>query len=88
MPTITGLPAAIGSALIPGGAAGAHKVPGHLQPGDTLLSVDHITAGTPPTRADRTAEFSISATEAGVVENDGGTDTSDDWLHVLWVKAE
>ena len=47
----------VGCALIPGGAIGEHQVPGNLVPGDTLLSVEHITEGTPPTRVDRTAEF-------------------------------
>lgn len=90
MSTITGFATAVGCALINGGVAGEHVVPGNLVPGDTLLSVEHITAGTPPTRVDRTAEFSISATKAGVIENDPeeGTDTEGDWLHVLWAKAE
>lgn len=90
MPTIAGFPTPIGCALIPGGPAGTFQVPGNLMPGDTLLSVEHITQGTPPTRVDRTAEFTISASTAGTIENDPdeGTDTSGDHLHVLWAKAE
>lgn len=88
MPTITGFATAVGCAMIRGGVAGEHAVPGNLEPGDTLLSVEHITAGTPPTRVDRTAEFTISATKAGVVDNALGTDTTGGWLHVLWAKAE
>lgn len=87
MPTISGWPAPIGCAMIPGGPVGEHNVPGSLAPGDTLLSVEHVTLGTPPTRVDRTAEFSISATKGGVVENDT-TDTTGDFLHVLWSKTE
>jgi hypothetical protein len=87
MPTITGLSVPVGCALIPGGPVGEHQVPGNLVPGDTLLSVEHITEGAPPTRADITAEFTISATDAGVIENTT-TDTTGDFLHVLWAKAE
>lgn len=87
MPTISGFSKAVGCALIPGGAIGEHQVSGSLEPGDTLLSVEHITDGTPPTRVDRTAEFSISATKAGVVENTT-TDTTGGFLHVLWAKPE
>ncbi|AEQ50759.1 hypothetical protein KKY_720 [Pelagibacterium halotolerans B2] len=55
-----------------------------------MLSVEHITPGTPPTRVDRTAEFSIHATKGGVIENDPeeGTDTTGDFLHVLWSRHE
>lgn len=88
MPTITGFATPVGCAMIPGNVAGEHKVPGNLKPGDTLLSVEHISAGTPPTRVDRTAEFIISATKAGVISNVAGTNTTGAWLHVTWAKAE
>lgn len=87
MPTIAGFSKPIGCSLIPGGPIGEHKVNGNLKPGDTLLSVEHITDGTPPTRVDRTAEFSIHATKAGVVENTT-TVTTGGFLHVLWSKVE
>ncbi|OLF81268.1 hypothetical protein AWH62_00920 [Maricaulis sp. W15] len=87
MTTISGFSVATGCCLIPGGAAGEHAVHGNLTPGDTLLSVEHIVDGSPPTRTDRTAEFSIHATKAGVVENTT-TDTTGDFLHVLWAKSE
>ncbi|MEO9612627.1 MAG: hypothetical protein ABJG86_09760 [Nitratireductor sp.] len=87
MPTITGFSRPVGCALIPGGPVGEHLVPGALQPGDTLLSVEHITDGTPPTRVDRTAEFSITAGRAGSVTNDT-TDTTGGFLHVLWARSE
>lgn len=87
MGTISGFTKAVGCALIPGGAIGEHQVQGNIEPGDTLLSVEHITDAAPPTRVDRTAEFSISATKAGVVENTT-TDTTGGYLHVLWAKAE
>lgn len=88
MSTIVGFPVPVGCAMIPGGPAGEHKVPGNIVPSDTLLSVEHVTAGIPPTRVDRTAEFSISATTAGVIENLAGTDTTGTFLHVLWAKSE
>lgn len=87
MPTIEGISSPIGCDLIPGGPVGEHKVKGNIAPGDTLLSVEHITDGTPPTRVDRTAEFSIHATEAGKIQNTT-TDTTGDHLHVLWSKSE
>lgn len=87
MPTISGFSKAVGCALIPGGAIGEHQVPGDIEPGDTLLSVEHITDGAPPTRVDRTAEFSISATKHGVISNIT-TITTGGFLHVLWAKAE
>jgi len=87
MPTITGFSVPVGCALIRGGAIGEHQVPGSIEPGDTLLSVEHITDGAPPTRVDRTAEFSISATKAGVIQNTT-TVTTGGFLHVTWAKAE
>lgn len=87
MPTISGYPAAVGCALVPGGAVGEVAVPGSLKPSDTLLSVEHIVAGTPPTRTDITAECSNSATKGGVIET-SSTDTTGDFLHVLWSKTE
>jgi hypothetical protein len=87
MPTISGFSVPVGSAFIPGGAIGEHQVPGNLKPADTLLSIEHITDGSPPTRVDRTAEFSIHATKGGVIENTT-TDTTGGFLHVLWASAE
>lgn len=87
MPTISGLSKPMGCDLIPGGPVGEHVVSGNLTPGDTLISVEHITDGTPPTRVDRTAEFSIHPTEANKVVNTT-TDTTGTHLHVLWAKAE
>lgn len=90
MPTISGFSRPVGCALIPGGEAGEHKVPGSLKPGDTLLSVEHITDDERPTREDITEEFDISETEAGVIINDDveGTDTTGGFLHVLWASHE
>lgn len=87
MPTISGFSTPVGCALIAGGPVGEHSVPGSLKPGDTLLSVEHITDGTPPTREDITAEFTISATKAGTIENTT-TDTTGAHLHVLWSSTE
>ena len=87
MGTISGFSGAVGCCLIPGGPVGEHVVQGNLVPGDTLLSVEHITDGAPPTRVDRTAEFAITAGKDNVIENDT-TDTTGDFLNVLWAKAE
>lgn len=87
MPTITGFSTPVGCELIPGGPIGEHEVNGNLGPNDTLLSVEHITDGTPPTRADITAEFSIHATKGGVIVNTT-TDTTGGFLHILWSKVE
>lgn len=87
MPTISGFSSPVGCALIEGGPIGEHAVPGKIKPGDTLLSVEHITDGTPPTRVDRTDEFSIHATKGGVIENTT-TDTTGQFLHVLWSSNE
>ncbi|MBB5987443.1 SGNH/GDSL hydrolase family protein [Sphingobium lignivorans] len=84
--SITGFPFPIGHALIPGGAAGEHVVPGHLKPGDTLLHVRDITNGTPPSAVDRTAEFAVSTTKAGVIVNTT-TNTSGRFLSVLWASG-
>lgn len=87
MGTITGFSRPIGAALINGGAIGEHAVPGNMKPGDVLLSVEHITDGNPPTRVNRTAEFTIHATKGGTIVNTT-TDTTGDFLHALWASEE
>lgn len=87
MPTISGFSRPVGCALVPGGPVGEHQVQGSLKPGDTLLSVEHITDANPPTRVDRTTEFSIHATKGGVVVNTT-TNTTGGFLHVLWASSE
>lgn len=87
MPTISGLSVPIATAVIPGGVAGAHAVPGGLKPADTLLAVLHVENG--PPRAvveDLTAEFAITAGAAGSVTNTT-TDTTGDFLVVVWAAA-
>jgi hypothetical protein len=76
----------VGRAVIPGGAAGAHTVPGHLAPGDTLIAVQHVSDDL-VTNTDLVGEFSITAGTEGVIDNTGGTDTTGDALIVVWVKA-
>ena len=83
---IIGFTVPIGSALIPGGAIGEHEVPGDIGPGDTLLSVTHITDGAPPVPVDVTAEFSITAGKGGTIQNTT-TITTGDFLLVAWAKA-
>lgn len=86
MPIINGFSVPLEDALIPGGAVGAHAVPGNLEPGDTLVAVLHLTDGPPALAADLTAEFSITAGKAGSVTNTT-TDTTGDFLLVVWAKA-
>jgi len=62
-------------------------VPGGIVDGDTLLAVLHVTDGPPAVAADLTAEFSITVGAAGSVTNTT-TDTSGDFLLVVWAKAE
>ncbi len=87
MPTVTGYPMPVGCCLINGGPVGEHQVRGKIKPGDTLLSVEDITPGTPPTRVDRTGEFSIHPTKGGTIVNTT-TNTTGRYLHVLWHSAE
>jgi len=85
---ITGLSVPIETALIHGGPIGAHAVPGNIVDGDTLLAVLHIEEGTPPdVAADLTAEFTITANKGGSITNTT-TDTTGDFLLVVWAKAE
>lgn len=85
--TLEGFSVSVGTALIPGGAIGAHQVPGSIEPGDTLLSVLHLTDGPPAVAADLTAEFSITAGAAGSITNTT-TNTAGGFLLVAWAKAE
>ncbi|RVQ76122.1 hypothetical protein [Sinorhizobium medicae] len=87
MPTISGFSKPVGCELIPGGPAGEHRLQGAIGPDDTLLSVEHVTDTSPPTRADITAEFSIHADKGGVIVNTT-TDTTGGFLHVLWARSE
>lgn len=86
MPTLSGVSVTIKSAVIPGGIVGEFKVPGALKPGDTLLSVVEVTDGAPPTKVDRTAEFSITAGKSGTIQNTT-TVTTGKYLVVVWAKA-
>lgn len=87
MPTLSGLSKTIGTAVVPGGAIGEIKVPGKLNPSDTLLAVEMITEGTPFTRTDLTAEFSITAGKGGTIQNTT-TNTTGKALVVIWARAD
>lgn len=87
MGIITGLSRRTGCAQIPGGVVGEHSVPGNLKPGDALLSVLHITDGSPPTAVSRTGEFSITAGKGGSITNTT-TNTTGGFLHVIWASAD
>lgn len=73
------------TAVIAGGAAGAHTVTG-ITTDDTLVSVHHYTPGSASTYADLTSEFSISAADA--IDNTGGTSTASDTLVVTYERKE
>jgi len=88
MPTISGFPRPISTAIVPGAPAGSHDVPGALAAGDTLLAVTRVTDADPPVASDLTAEFSIPASTAKTIDNAAGTDTSGDFLVVTWAKGE
>lgn len=85
--TLSGFPRTIATAIVPGGAAGNHQVPGDLQAGDDLISVRHVS-GDLVTNADLTAEFTIPAGSNATINNAAGTVTTGDFLVVTWAKAE
>lgn len=81
--TVRGLPRAIAVTVIPGGAAGDHLLDGHLPAsGSLLLSVRQVAAAFANNGTDRTAEFSI--TGLNKINNNGGTDTTNDFLVVTY----
>lgn len=68
---------------ISGGAAGNHTVTG-IKTTDKLISVMHWTPTT-LVPAQLLSEFSITA--AGTINNTGGTDTTGDFLVVMYLSA-
>lgn len=87
MTTISGFPRPISTAVIPGAAAGNHAVPGGINAGDDLISVRHLSADL-VTNADLTAEFTIPAGTAGIIDNALGTATTGGFLLVSWAVEE
>lgn len=85
--TLSGFPRPIATAIVPGGAAGNHKVVGDLRAGDSLISVRHVSADL-VTNADLTAQFTIPAASNATINNAAGTDTTGNFLIVTWAKAE
>jgi len=83
------LAGAVKTTVIAGGTAGDHTITG-IATGDALRAVLQLDftldEGSPNTRtwapADLTSEFSVSA--ADTTNNDGGTDTSDSVLVVVY----
>lgn len=67
---------------IAGDVAGDHTVAG-VGASDTLVSVVRVTAA--GAYSVITSEFTVDA--ANTLNNDAGTDTSDDILHVEWIQA-
>lgn len=75
----------IAIAVIDGGAAGDHTVPGPLNAADDLISVRHLTVDF-VTNADITAEFTITGPE--LVNNAAGTDTTGDFIVLTWAEGD
>lgn len=84
MITAPGWTRAIGYAIIPGGAAGDHTVPGPINADADLLAVKHVSADL-VTLADITTEFTIDA--ANLINNDLGTATTGAFLLVVWAEG-
>ena len=83
--TIRDLPRLVSVTVVPGGAAGAHRVDGNITTGDVLLSVRRVS-DTMSVNADLTAQFTIAG--EGLLDNAGGTVTTGDWLVITYAKAE
>ncbi|MEL6485876.1 MAG: hypothetical protein AAFQ13_01850 [Pseudomonadota bacterium] len=87
MSTISGFSRRTGFAIIPGGEAGEHAVPGNIKAGDTLVAAIQLTDADPPVPTNRLSEFSIPASSEGLVENTT-TDTTGDFVCLVWVSEE
>ena len=94
-PKSSGIIPRVRFALLDGGSAGDHTLAGITEGEDLLLSlwVVNLTlseAGPNTTLAwspvDLLSEFSISADDT--INNDGGTDTSNDMLFIVWYDAD
>ena len=82
MITAPGWERAIGTMIVPGAVAGDVTLPGgSLVAADDLLNVTHLTADL-VTLADLTSEFTTEG--AKLINNDAGTDSSGDFLLVVW----
>ena len=84
MITAPGWTRSIGTAIVPGATAGDHAVPGPINLDDNLLAVKHVSADL-VTLADLTAEFTLDG--ANLINNDAGTDTTGEFLLVVWVEG-
>lgn len=84
MITAPGWTRAIGTAIVPGAAAGDVTVPGPINAADTLVSVHHVSADL-VTNTDLTAEFTIDG--ANLINNALGTSSAGAFLLVVWVQA-
>ncbi len=82
--TAPGFTRSIGTAMITGGTAGDHVVPGPLNLDDNLLAVRHVSADL-VTNADILSEFTLDG--ANLINNAAGTDTTGDFLLVVWAEG-
>lgn len=80
-----GWPYPVAVAVVPGGAAGNHTVFDNIDTGDTLIAVVHCSANL-VTKTDITSEFTI--TSAGVINNAAGTNTTGNFLVVVWRQVQ
>jgi hypothetical protein len=86
MTSVFGFPFNAARVVMPGGPAGAHKLPGgFMRPDATLLDVRHLSADL-QTNADLTSEFEVWPDADNTIINPGGTDTTDDFLLVVWAQ--
>ncbi len=79
--TADGFRGPVGATVIPGGSAGDHTVPGSINTDDELVAVKHVSDDL-VTNAELLAEFSI--TSANTINNTAGTDTTGNFLVVVW----
>lgn len=83
--TAEGWTRGIAIAVIDGGAAGDHTVPGPLNLSDDLISVRHVSADF-VTNVDITAQFTI--TGPNVVNNAAGTVTTGNFIVLTWAEGD
>lgn len=83
MGTLEGFPTPFGSAIVPGGVAGAHSpVPG-INTGDTLIEVKHVS-GDLVTNTSLLGEASITDADEITLST---TNTTGNFLIVIWKEA-
>jgi hypothetical protein len=73
--------------VIPGGAAGNHSVNNKAMNSDAVLvAVQRLDGTSFLPEGDLTSEFAIVPGAQNIIENAGGTATTNDWLLVVWIQ--